>query len=326
MKRNLIGRSEVAVTVLGFGGAPIGNLFSAISDDVALGAVHAAWENGVRYFDTAPHYGLGLSERRLGMALATHPRGDFVVSTKVGRLLEANPRPVGSDLAVGGFAVADDMCRVLDYSSDGVKRSIDESLARLNTDYVDIVYVHDPEDHVEQVIEETLPALIELREQGVVKAVGAGMNFWQPLLRFVEACDIDAVMLAGRWTLLDRSAGPLLDACARRNVAVVAAAPFNSGILSHAVPKSDDHFDYQQVSGELFIKASELAALCRGFDVELPYAALQFPLRHEAVCTVVAGMRTAAQAATDLEWLQTSIPDALWKELDGFDAIGVGDT
>ena len=319
MNLNQVGRTNVLVSALGFGGAPIGNLFKSVSDEEASGAVVAAWEGGVRYFDTAPHYGLGLSELRLGRTLAAQHRIDYVISTKVGRLLTPNPRPVGSDLESGGFAVRDDLTRTLDYSADGVKRSIEESLQRLSMDYVDIVYVHDPDDHVDQVIRETLPALITLREEGVVRAVGAGMNYWSPLLQFVQACDIDLVMLAGRWTLLDRSGLPLLEACAQRNVAVVAAGPFNSGILSHAEPKPDDHFDYQTVSPERFAKATALAALCNNYEVELPRAAVQFPLRHEAVVSVVAGVRNEFQARTNVDWMGTNIPTDLWEELESFD-------
>lgn len=322
MKRNSIGETGLTLSELGFGAAPVGNLFSEVSDEVAAGAIAQAWRSGVRYFDTAPHYGLGLSERRLGEALAAHDRDEFVLSTKVGRLLRHNPRPGGSDLATGGFAVTDDLTRVLDYSGDGVKRSIGESLERLDLDRVDIVYVHDPDDHVDQVIDETFPALIELRDQGVVSAIGAGMNFWQPLLQFVQRCDIDVVMLAGRWTLLDRSGLPLLDACAQRSVSVVSAAPFNSGILSHAKPQRDDHYNYERVPSELFERATALAAICENYGTTLPYAAIQFPLRHAAVGSVVAGMRTEAQARTDAEWMSAELPEELWDELERFDGAG----
>jgi D-threo-aldose 1-dehydrogenase len=316
MKEKLIGRTNVAVTTLGFGGAPIGNLYRATTDEEAESAITAAWDGGVRYFDTAPHYGLGLSERRLGRVLSAKARDQFVLSTKVGRLLTPNPHPVGSDLESGAFDVPDDLTRTLDYSADGVKRSIEESLRRLDTDYVDIVYVHDPDDHVQQVIRETFPALVKLREQGVVRAIGAGMNFWQPLLTFVQSCDIDVVMLAGRWTLLDRSGAPLLQACEERNVAVVAAAPFNSGILSRAKPQSDGHFDYQGISAELFARANQLAAACDSFGVELPAAAINFPLREESVVSVVAGFRSASQMLDGVRWMNEEIPEALWLELE----------
>jgi D-threo-aldose 1-dehydrogenase len=316
MKKNPIGRTNVMVTSLGFGGAPIGNLYRATSDDDADEAVKVAWDEGVRYFDTAPHYGLGLSERRLGRALATKVRGEFVLSTKVGRLLTPNPHPVGSDLETGAFDVPDDLTRTLDYSPDGVKKSIEESLRRLGTDYVDIVYVHDPDDHVDQVIRETFPALVKLRDEGLVRAIGAGMNYWQPLLKFVQTSDIDVVMLAGRWTLLDRTGAPLLQACEERGVAVVSAAPFNSGILSRAKPQSDAHFDYQGVSAQLFARAQALAATCDSFGVELPAAAINFPLRAKSVVSVVAGFRSAAQIRDGVRWMTDVIPEGLWSALE----------
>src|ERR1035437_819576 len=318
MKTNQVGRTKVSVTALGFGGAPIGNLFSPVSDEDAWGAINSAWEGGVRYFDTAPHYGLGLSERRLGAALLGKNRNQFVVSTKVGRLITPNPSPSGSDLP-NGYAVGDDFIRTIDYSSDGVKRSIDESLGRLEMDYVDIVYVHDPDNHVDQVICETIPALIRLRDEGVIGAIGAGMNSWQPLLRFAETCDIDVVMLAGRWTLLDRTGQPLLDACASRNVSAIAAGPFNSGILSRALPISVDHFDYQSVSPELFARVSALADICANHGIELPQAAINFPLRNSAVAAVAVGVRNAVEVETDVGLMGRVIPGELWDEVDGFE-------
>jgi D-threo-aldose 1-dehydrogenase len=316
MKVNQIGRCGVTVTALGFGGAPIGNLYHATTENEAAAAVEAAWNGGIRYFDTAPHYGLGLSERRLGASLSQHVRGDYVISTKVGRLLTPNPRPTGSDLESGGFDVSDDLIRTLDYSGDGVKRSIEQSLQRLNTDYLDIVYVHDPDDHVEQVISETFPALVKLREEGVVRAIGAGMNYWQPLMSFVTTSDIDVVMLAGRWTLLDRSGEPLLRECASRKVAVVAAAPFNSGLLASAHPTGGTHFNYQSVSQDLLARAKVLAARCEKYGVSLPEAAINFPLRSECVVAVVAGFRRKDQAQAGAEWMNKEIPEELWDELE----------
>ena len=228
MDRHKLGRTSVEVTALGFGAAPIGNLHAAISDEDAAAAVQAAWDGGIRYYDTAPHYGLGLSERRLGAALTGRARDEFVVSTKVGRLLVDNPSPTGSDLRSGGFDVPDTLTRQRDYSADGVRRSIESSLARLGLDRIDIALIHDPEDFMDDALNGAVPTLIEMREQGVIGAVGAGMNFWPPLLRFVEESDVDVVMVAGRWTLADRSATPLLAACEQRGVSVLAAAPINS--------------------------------------------------------------------------------------------------
>lgn len=320
MISNGLGRTNVLVTSLGFGAAPIGNLFTAVTDDDARDAVETAWHGGIRYFDTAPHYGLGLSERRLGEALRGQPREKYVISTKVGRHLRPNPDPRGSDLATGGFATPDDLVRVVDYSPKGVTESLEESLARLGTSYVDIVYVHDPDEHVGQVIEETFPALVKLREEGVIGAIGAGMNQWRPLLAFVEHCDIDVVMMAGRWTLLDRSAAPLLGACAQRGVAVVATAPFNSGILATNNPRGGDSFNYQSASPARLARARALASLCARYDADLPQVALHFPLRHEAVVAVVAGMRSAEEARYDVEMMERPVASALWDELVRFDA------
>jgi D-threo-aldose 1-dehydrogenase len=306
----------LAVSELGFGGAPLGNLYQETSDADARLAVDAAWAGGVRYFDTAPHYGLGLSERRLGAALATRPGPDYVLSTKVGRLLVPNPAPTGSDLAAGGFAVPDTMARRFDFSRDGVLRSLESSLDRLGVSRIDIVYVHDPDEHVEQAVAEAIPALTDLRDQGVIGAVGVGMNQWQAMARIVAETDLDVVMLAGRWTLLDRSGAPLLAACAERETAVIAAAPYNSGLLASDWPAAGARFNYGQVPGDVLARARTLAEICRRHGTRLPAAALQFPLRHPAVVSVVAGMRTAAEAGEAVRLLAAPVPDAAWAELE----------
>ena len=215
---------RLELSELGFGGASLGNLYHATDEGLGRAAVLAAYDAGIRYFDTAPHYGLGLSERRLGRALAELPREDVVVSTKVGRLLDPNPAPTGSDLAAGGFEVPDDLVRRWDFSAAGVRESLERSRERLGLERIDIVYVHDPDDHLDQAIAEAIPALVELRDQGLIGAVGVGMNGWRGPLRMVEETDLDVVMLAGRWTLLDRTGAGLLDACLERGVGVVAAA------------------------------------------------------------------------------------------------------
>ncbi|HZE49945.1 MAG TPA: aldo/keto reductase [Jatrophihabitantaceae bacterium] len=316
MLRRQLGRTSIEVTELGFGAAPIGNLHSAITDEAAAATVQAAWDGGIRYFDTAPHYGLGLSERRLGAALAGRPRESFVVSTKVGRLLVDNPAPTGSDLAAGGFDVPDSVIRERDYSADGVRRSLDSSLRRLGLDRVDIALVHDPEDFMDDALNGAIPALVELREQGVIGAVGAGMNFWPPLLRLVNESDVDVVMVAGRWTLADRSAAPMLAACLDRNVSVLAAAPFNSGLLARPWPPDGALFDYAPASPELLHRARRLAKTCQRYDEQLPHAAMRFPLRHPAVASVVAGMRTDVHVRGNVDWAEHDLPGDLWKDLD----------
>ena len=313
MRTRTIGCRGIAVTELGFGAASLGNLYKATPDGDATTAVAAAHDAGVRYFDTAPHYGLGLSERRLGAAVAGLP--GIVLSTKVGRLLEPNPAPTGSDLESGGFDVRDDLVRRFDFTRDGVRRSLESSLERLGVDRVDVVYLHDPDDHADDAVRYGVPALAELRDQNVVGAIGVGMNQVAVPLRLVEETDIDVVMLANRWTLLDRSGEPLLDACAERGVAVAAAAPYNSGLLANPRPSPDAPFDYQQADPDVLRRTHALADACERHGVSLPEAALQFPLRHPAVVSVVAGLRTAAQVSESVRRLDVPVPDALWAEL-----------
>lgn len=316
MTARRLGRTSVRVSSLGFGGAPIGNLYAPIDDDRARATVEAAWDVGVRYYDTAPHYGLGLSERRLGAALAHRPRADFTVSTKVGRLLEPHPAPTGSDLAAGGFAVPDTLIRRPDYSRDGVLRSLQGSLTRLGLDRVDIVYVHDPDDHLDAALDQALPALTDLRDQGVIGAVGVGMNTVAPLLRVVAEADVDTVMVAGRWTLIDRTARPLLEECAKRGVSVVAAAPFNSGLLSRPRPPDDASFDYGPASDALLRRARRLADVCARHGTVLPHAAVRFPLRDPTVAGVVAGFRSAHEVMSAARWAAGDLTDATWSDLD----------
>ena len=298
-------------------------------------AIEAAWGGGIRYFDTAPHYGLGLSERRLGRALSGRPRESFVLSTKVGRLLVDNPTPTGSDLAEG-FAVGDRRGRRWDFSRDGVRKSLFASLERLGLDRVDIAYVHDPDDHLDAAVTTALPALAELRDEGVVGAIGAGMNSVAPLRRIVREVDVDVVMVAGRWTLLDHTAEPLLDECLDRGVAVVAAAPFNSGLLAATggpggpvgpvgpvgstrpgLPSGDLRWDYAPATPELVTTAWALEEVAARHGTSLLEAAIRFPARHPTVVAVVAGMRSAAEVHRNLVAMSTRTPpDALWAELD----------
>ena len=314
MGMRTIGHTRLAVTELGFGASGIGNLGVAVSDDLAAETVRAAWDIGIRHFDTAPHYGLGLSERRLGAALAGLPRREFVLSTKVGRLIRPNPSATGADDA-GGFSVPDDFTRVWDFSADGVRRSLAESLERLGMDRIDIVYLHDPDDAIDQAIAEAIPALVALRDERVVSAIGVGMNQWNAPLRFVRETDIDVVMLAGRWTLLDRSGEPLLNECLERGVGVVAAAPFNSGILARRWPSGDASYDYGSVPQGVLERSRTLASVCESAGTTLPTAALQYPLRHPAAASVVVGLRTPEEVTLASASLAQPISDEVWQRL-----------
>lgn len=301
---------------VGFGAAHLGNLHEAVTDEDAAAAIDAAWDAGIRYFDTAPHYGIGLSERRLGAALAGRPRDEFAISTKVGRALIPTPERAGK-FDDHGFRTPAIYRRAWDFSRDGILRSIDESLARLGVDDLEIAFLHDPDEHWEQASSEGIDALIELRDQGVVGAIGVGMNQSAMPAEFVRRCDIDVVMVAGRYTLLDRSAeADLLPAAEARGVAVIAAAVYNSGLLSRADVPADALFDYAQAPTRLVERARRMAEVCRRHGVTLPDAALQFPLRNAAVSSVVVGLRSPGQVADTIHRESVPIPDALWAELE----------
>ncbi|MFJ4264771.1 aldo/keto reductase [Paenarthrobacter nicotinovorans] len=300
---------------LGFGGAGIGNLYRAIPDGEALATVLAAWDAGVRYFDTAPHYGLGLSEQRLGAVLRDKPRDEFVISTKVGRLLEPNPAG-GRDSE--GFDVPATTRRVWDFSEAGIRRSIEDSLERLGLSYVDIAYLHDPDVHdLHAGITQGLPALEKLRSEGLVSAIGVGTNSAEAALECIEAADLDLVMLAGRYTLLEQPDVPLLERCSQRRTGVVSVGAYNSGLLARPEVPDDAHYNYGQAPPAVLERARALAALCRDFGVELPTAALQFPLRHPAVVNVTAGATSPEQMATNAERMDQPVPEELWAALEG---------
>lgn len=320
-----LGRHGLTTGPIAFGAASIGNLFTQVDDATAVDAVQAAWETGVRYFDTAPHYGLGLSERRLGQALRAHPRDEYIVSTKVGRLLEPIALAHGDRDLENGFDVPRDHVRVLDYSRDGVLRSIESSLQRLGLDRIDIVLVHDPDDHYREAVEGAFPALEELRAQGVIRSYGAGMNQSRMLADFARVTDLDVVMLAGRFTLLDQGAlDDLLPVALERGVSVIAAGVFNSGILAQPIPSRDAHYDYAPVSPELFERVSRLAEICGQHGVTLPEAAMRFPALHPAVTTICLGARSRAHIERNARQVSTAIPDALWNALEAEELLRPG--
>jgi len=294
-----------------FGGAPIGGLYAPVGDETAAATLAAAWAAGIRAFDTAPHYGAGLSERRIGEFLAGRPRQEFVVSTKVGRLLVP---AVGNADGAEGFYGTPPLTRIRDYSRDGVLRSLEESLRRLGLDRVDIALIHDPDDVLDQAADSAYPALAELRAQGTIRAIGAGMNAAAPLTWLVERCDLDCVLVAGRYTLLDDSAAEsLFPLCQRRGVAVLAGGVFNSGILAGA----DDSgtYDYAPAPPAVAARARRMRDACARHGVPLAAAALRFTLRHPAVTAAVVGARTAEEITADASYLSTPIPDALFEDL-----------
>jgi D-threo-aldose 1-dehydrogenase len=287
-----------------FGGAPIGGLYAPVSAEAAAGTLAAAWDAGIRAFDTAPHYGVGASERRIGEFLAGRPRDEFTLCTKVGRRLV----PAGDVQGEEGFYGIPPLTRVRDYTRDGVRRGLEESLGRLGLDRVDIVLIHDPDDFMEQAADEAYPALAELRAQGTVRAIGAGMNSAVALAWLAERCDLDCVLVAGRYTLLDQSAAEVLfPLCQRRGVAVLAAGVFNSGIL--AGPGGGATYDYAPAAPGLLTRARRMRDACASYGVPLPAAALGFTLRHPAVMAAVVGARSAQEITADVSYLSTPIPD-----------------
>ena len=307
-----LGRRGLRVSALSLGTAPLGNLFAPVAEDDAAAAVRSALEAGLTYVDTAPHYGLGLAERRLGRLLAGLPRDRFVVSTKVGRLVR--PLAPGEAADPEGFADTPPAKRVWDFSGDGVRRSLEESLERLGLNRVDIVLVHDPDDHEREAREQAVPALIELRDQGVVTAIGAGMNQAEMLTRFVRDLDLDLVLVAGRYSLLDqRALAELLPTCAARGTAVVVGGVFNSGLL--ADPRPGATFDYVPAAPQLVDRALRLAEVCARHGTPLRAAALAFPFGHPAVTSVLVGARSAAEVEDAVACFAWPVPDALWADL-----------
>jgi D-threo-aldose 1-dehydrogenase len=282
---------------LGLGTAPLAGLYEPLDEEAAYAVVDRAWELGIRYFDTAPLYGSGLAERRLGAALSGKPRDDYVVSTKVGRLLE--PGASGWD---GSY---------FDFSADAALRSLEGSLERLGLDRVDVALVHDPDDHYDEALAGALPALLRLRDEGVVRAVGVGMNQTAMLARFAREADPDCVLVAGRYTVVDRTASDeLLPLCEERRIGVIAGGVFNSGILAGGTT-----FDYETAPAGVVARVAELRETCRRRGVPLAAAAVQFPRRHPAVVNVLVGCRTAAELEDDVRLFELDLPQDLWEEL-----------
>jgi D-threo-aldose 1-dehydrogenase len=311
-------RGHVRLTRLGMGCAPIGGLYQAISELDARAAIDAAWELGMRYFDTAPYYGFTLSERRLGEALAARPRDEYVVSTKAGRLMRPDASVQPGEC---GWAEPLPYRPHYDYTYEGILRSHEDSLERLGMDHVDILFVHDigaathGERHQHYWRQLTtgggFRALRELRADGRVRAIGLGVNEAEAVHAAMQECELDCTLLAGRYTLLEQAAlAPLLEDCARQGNAIVIGGPFNSGVLV-----GNGKFNYEDAPPAVMARVSAIAEVCREHGVELPSAALQFPMAHPAVVSCVPGARDVAQLRQNAAWFEAPIPPELWQAL-----------
>jgi D-threo-aldose 1-dehydrogenase len=305
------------MTRLALGTATLGNLLAEMSDERAWEILEAAWQAGVRYFDTAPHYGLGLAERRLGEFLRTRPREEFVLSTKVGRLLRPNPTWSGELDSDEHYLVPARLRRVWDLGLDGMRRSLEESLERLGLDRVDIVYLHDPERSGSPVTpEQAAEALVRLREEGAVQEVGVGSMTTGTLAAFARTGLLDVLMVANRHTLLDQSAArEVFPACREHGTRVVAAAVFNSGLLADAEPGTSSFFDYEAAPPAMVERARRIAAVCRDLAVPVRTAALQLAVQDPLVSHVVSGATEPGHVRENVAALADPVPAELWDRL-----------
>jgi D-threo-aldose 1-dehydrogenase len=316
--------AEIKFSVLGFGSAPLGNLFGAVSEEDAQATLNAAWEAGIRYFDTAPLYGAGLSETRINHFLRGKPRNKYIVSTKVGRLIRACPPE--ERLGQGKFFDIPSRKEIYDYSYDGVMRSLEDSLERLGLDSVEILFVHDidvfnhgsiekRDAHVETLMKSGYKALVKLRDEGVIKAFGAGVNEWEVCEILARRGDFDLFLLAGRYTLLEQeSLRTLLPLCEGRGIGIVLGGPYNSGILASG-PKPGAYYNYSPAPKAILNRVSEIEATCKRYKVKLAEAALAFPLGHPSVVSVIPGAVTPRQVKMNVDTLAAKIPKALWRDL-----------
>ncbi|MEZ5907133.1 MAG: aldo/keto reductase [Geminicoccaceae bacterium] len=323
-ERRRLGGSEVEVTTHGFGGVPLGNLYRKCSDEDARATLGAAWAAGIRFYDTAPLYGHGMSEHRIGHFMHQHPRDEWVLSTKIGRVLKAKDPSLGIDTR--NFVDYHPFEGVFDYTYDGVMRSFEDSLQRLATYRVDVLLVHDIDiwthgseegrkAKFRELMDSGYKALRELRDSGTVKAIGAGVNEVQAMLEFGRAGVFDCFLLAGRYTLLEQdSLDPFLALCAERGAGVIVGGGFNSGILATgAVPGAK--YNYSPAPEDIVAKVKKIEAVCAEFDVALPAAALQFVTAHPAVPTFCAGTRNVEQLEQNVAWFEAPIPGAFWQAL-----------
>ena len=319
-----LGNGGLTFTELGFGAAPIGNLYRAISEAEAEAVLDAAWDAGVRYFDTAPLYGLGLSETRMNRFLRGKPRGDYVLSTKIGRLLRT-VAPEARD-GFGKWFEVPARAEVYDYGYDAVFRSLEFSLERLGVDRVDILYAHDLDvfNHGSQAaldarlaafLEGGYRALLKLRDEGVIRAFGAGVNEWQPCQWLAERGDFDIFLLAGRYTLLEQEAlQTFLPLCVERGIGIVIGGPYNSGVLATG-PRPGAFYNYDPAPPAILERVARIEGVCARHGVRMVDAAFQFPLRHPAVVSVIPGGQTVAEVAANAAAARAVIPPALWADL-----------
>lgn len=322
IKRRNFGRTGLAVTDMGFGAAPIGNFLKPISEEVAAAMVEHAWNAGMRYFDTAPLYGHGLSELRLGQNLRWKPRDEFVLSSKVGRLLSAAPR---ASIDFAPWVNAAPFTFRFDYSYDGTMRSVEDTLQRTALERIDIAFIHDCDVfthgaaqqviYFKQAMDGAYKALLKMREEGVVKAIGFGVNEWQVCHEALKQGDFDGFLLAGRYTLLEQdSLDEFLPLCEKRNAAVVIGGGLNSGILATgAVPGAK--YNYSPAPPHIMEKVKKIEAVCADHKVPLAAAALQFLLAHPAIASHVPGTRTVEQMEQNIAWISHPIPKDFWQDL-----------
>ncbi len=327
LAKRRLGKTEIEISTLSVGGTGFGNLYDVISDEQSTEVVQNAINSGLNYFDTAPLYGQGLSETRLGQAFQTVPRDSFYLSSKVGwrlQSLEAGEDP--ADL----FPESSKAKMVMDYSARSIKDSIEGSLERLQLDHIDILLMHDPDegkvkgpddvlpeeyDHFEEAIQNAYPILSDMRSQGLVKAIGLGMNQWQMLARFAEAGQFDCFLLAGRYTLLEQTPLPeFLPMCQEKDISIIIGGPYNSGILATGAT-ANTHYNYQEPPPQILQKVKGMEAMCIRHGITLQAAALQFPLGHSAVAAVIPGMKSIEEVQQNLANMAMDIPSDFWAEL-----------
>lgn len=313
----------IVFTELGFGSAPLGNLYRAISEKEAQDTLAAAWKAGIRYYDTSPLYGLGLSETRLNHFLRGKARGQYVLSTKIGRRLKVVPPK--ERVGIGKFFETPSRGQIYDYTYDGVMRSLEDSLERLGLDHVDILYAHDldvythgskelRDRYIDELMKSGYRALVALRDQKVIKAFGAGVNEWEACQMMAERGDFDLFLLAGRYTLLEQTAlDSFLPLCEKRGIGIVIGGPYNSGILATG-PKKGAFYNYFPAPKEILKRVGEIEKIARKHRVKLPEAALRFPLVHRSVVSVIPGAAKPSEVALNIRTLSKKIPKAMWKD------------